>query len=72
VLGLFKMEVIRHSGPWKGIGDVEIATLGRAWWSNHQRFPERLGYRSPAEDEAQHALAQAAGTTGHCRAATIG
>lgn len=27
VIGLFKTEVIRRDGPWKGVEDVEFATL---------------------------------------------
>jgi transposase InsO family protein len=26
VIGLFKTEVIRHAGPWRGLDDVEYAT----------------------------------------------
>jgi hypothetical protein len=27
VIGLYKMEVIRRRGPWRGFEDVEYATL---------------------------------------------
>ena len=27
MIGLYKAEVIRHEGPWKGLDDVEYATL---------------------------------------------
>jgi transposase InsO family protein len=27
VIGLFKTEVIRQQGPWRGLEDVEFATL---------------------------------------------
>jgi putative transposase len=27
VIGLYKTEVIRRRGPWKGLDDVELATL---------------------------------------------
>jgi hypothetical protein len=27
VIGLYKAEVIRHEGPWKGLEEVEFATL---------------------------------------------
>lgn len=49
VLGLFKTEVIRHAGPWKGLGDVGLATLARAHRCNNERPPEPPGYLPPAE-----------------------
>ena len=27
VIGLYKTEVIRHEGPWRGLEEVELATL---------------------------------------------
>jgi transposase InsO family protein len=53
VIGLFKTEVIRHRGPWRGFDDVEFATLEWVWWFNHHRLLEPLGYVPPAEFEAQ-------------------
>ena len=58
VIGLFKTEVIRHAGPWKGLDDVEMATLEWVWWFNHRRLMEPLGYLPPAEFEAQHLKGQ--------------
>lgn len=49
--GLFKAEVIYHLGPWKGLEDVEFATLEWVAWYNSQRLMEPLGYVSPAEFE---------------------
>ena len=60
VIGLFKTEVIRHAGPWKGIDDVEFATLEWVHWFNTERLLEPLGYLPPAEYEKQFAFAQAA------------
>jgi transposase InsO family protein len=34
VIGLFKTEVIRRRGPWRGLEDVEFATLEWVWWFN--------------------------------------
>jgi putative transposase len=53
VIGLFKTEVIRRRGPWRGFDDVEFATLEWVWWFNHQRLLEPLGYLPPAEFEEQ-------------------
>src|SRR5690606_8336984 len=51
VIGLFKTEVIRRRGPWRGHEDVEFATLEWVWWFNHHRLLEPLGYLPPAEFE---------------------
>ena len=51
VIGLFKTEVIRRRGPWRGFEDVEFATLEWVWWFNHHRLLEPLGYVPPAEYE---------------------
>jgi transposase InsO family protein len=51
VIGLFKTEVIRRRGPWRGFEDVEFATLEWVWWFNHHRLLEPLGYLPPAEFE---------------------
>src|SRR5262245_48351097 len=56
VIGLFKTEEIRRRGPWKGLDDVEFATLEWVAWYNHQRLLEPLGYVPPAEfEQAYHA-----------------
>jgi putative transposase len=60
VIGLFKTEVVRHAGPWKGIDDVELATLALVHWFHTARRLEPLGYLPPAEYETQFAVAQAA------------
>jgi putative transposase len=57
--GLYKAEVIYHLGPWKGLEDVEFATLEWVAWYNSQRLMEPLGYLPPAEYEEQYHRAQA-------------
>jgi putative transposase len=49
--GLYKTEVIRRSGPWRNIDDVEFATLEWVDWFNNRRLLEPLGYVPPAEFE---------------------
>jgi transposase InsO family protein len=44
-------EVIRRRGPWRGLDDVEIATLTWVAWCNSHRLLEPLGYVPPAEFE---------------------
>jgi putative transposase len=49
--GLFKTEIIRRRGPWKGLDDVEYATLEWVHWFNTACLLEPLGYVPPAEFE---------------------
>lgn len=60
---LFKAEVIHKDGPWKGVEDVEYATLNWVDWFNHRRILQPIGDIPPAEYEMlyhenpEHALA---------------
>jgi putative transposase len=49
--GLFKSEVIRKRGPWKGLEAVEYATLEWVSWFNTRRLLEPIGNIPPAEFE---------------------
>jgi putative transposase len=49
--GLYKTEVIRRRGPWKGVDDVEFATLEWVDWFNNRRLLEPIGDIPPAEYE---------------------
>lgn len=51
VIGLYKTEVIRKEGPWKGLEEVEFATLEWVEWFNNARLLEPIGYVPPAEFE---------------------
>ena len=51
VIGLYKTEVIRRRGPWRGLADVELAMLTWVAWYNADRLLEPLGYVPPAEFE---------------------
>ena len=63
VIGLFKTELIRQAGPWRGLDDVEYATLEWVAWFNTQRLLEPLGYLPPADYEEQYHRASAAHAT---------
>ncbi len=54
IIGLYKTELIRRHGPWKGIDDVEYATLEWVDWFNHRRLLEPIGHVPPAEFEAAY------------------
>jgi putative transposase len=52
--GLYKIELIRHRGPWRGLDDVEHATLDYVDWFNHRRLHGELGMVPPSEFEASY------------------
>ena len=52
--GLYKAELIRREGPWRGLDDVEYATLDYVDWFNHRRLHGELGLVPPAEFEATY------------------
>jgi putative transposase len=54
IIGLFKTELIRRRGPWRGLDAVELATLEWVDWYNNRRLFEALGNIPPAEAEANH------------------
>ncbi len=56
--GLYKWEHIYRQGPWRGLDDVEFATMTYVDWFNHRRLHGEItadnGYTTPAEAEAAH------------------
>jgi transposase InsO family protein len=62
IIGLYKAEVIDRRGPWRGVADVELATLEWVWWFNHRRLLGPIGYVPPAEyEEMFHSTAACSG-----------
>ena len=53
VIDLYKTEVIRKDGPWKGVNDVH-ATLDWVAWFNEQRLLGPIGNIPPAEFEQMY------------------
>jgi len=49
--GLYKAEVIHKSGPWKGLDEVELATLTWVEWFNNRRLLQPIGDVPPIEYE---------------------
>lgn len=54
--GLYKWELIHRQGPWRGLDDVEFATMTYVDWFNHRRLHGEItndaSYTTPAEFEA--------------------
>jgi putative transposase len=53
-IGLYRTELIRRRGPWRGLDHVEFATLEYIDWFNHQRLHGEPGLVPPAEFDATH------------------
>ena len=60
---MFKAELVRNKGPWKGIDDLEIATAEYIDWFNHRRLHGEIGLVPPAEFEEQFHRHNTAATT---------
>ena len=54
IIGLYKTELIRQRGPWRGIDAVELETLEWVDWFNHRRLFEPIGDVPPAEKEDEY------------------
>ncbi len=54
IIGLYKTELVRNRGPWRGLDDLELATLEWVDWFNHRRLFHELGRIPPAEYETDH------------------
>lgn len=52
--GLYKTELIRRRGPWRGLDDVEHATLDYIDGFNNRRLHGERGMLPPAEFEDSH------------------
>jgi len=55
--GLYKWELIHRQGPWRGLDDIEFATMTYVDWFNHRRIhgeiTDNTSYTTPAEHEAK-------------------
>ena len=54
LIGLYKLECVRRDGPWRGVDDLELATLSWVHWFNHQRLHSKIGYVPPVEHEDEY------------------
>jgi putative transposase len=54
VIGLYKTELLENRGPWRGLDDLELATMEWIDWWNHRRLHTRIGMIPPAERERAH------------------
>jgi putative transposase len=54
VIGLYKTELVRAEGPWRGVEDLELATLHWVHWFNHDRLHSSIGNIPPVEAETDY------------------
>jgi len=54
-IGLFTTELVANRGPFRGLEDLELASLGWIDWYNHRRLHGELGMVPPAEYEDRFA-----------------
>lgn len=57
-IGLYKAELIRPEGPWRGVEHVEIETLNYVHWFNHERPHGAVDDLPPALVEQIHYAAR--------------
>ncbi len=55
---LYKAELVRNKDPWRGLDDLEMATVEYIDWYNNRRLHGELSHVPPAEHEALHAMTQ--------------
>jgi putative transposase len=60
---LYKAELVRNKGPWRGLDDLEMATVEYIDWYNNRRLHGELGHIPPAEHEALPAITHPVTTT---------
>ena len=53
-IGLYKTELIRRKGPWKGIDQLELRTLEWVDWYNNARLHSACEKLPPVEYETKH------------------
>ena len=54
LIGLYKAECTKHEGPWRGVDDLELATLSWVHWFNENRLHGSIGNVPPLEYEAAY------------------
>jgi putative transposase len=54
LIGLYKAECVRPDGPFRGVDDLELATLSWVHWFNHNRVHSSIGYATPIEHETEY------------------
>ena len=54
LIGLYKTECTQFEGPWRGVDDLELATLSWVAWFNETRLHSAIGHVPPTEYEAAH------------------
>ncbi len=54
LIGLYKAECTKQEGPWRGVDELELATLSWVSWFNETRLHSSIGHVPPLEHEAEY------------------
>jgi putative transposase len=54
LIGLYKIECVRHDGPMRGLDDLELATCEWVHWYNTHRLHGSIGHVPPIEYENEY------------------
>jgi hypothetical protein len=54
LIGLYKTECTKYEGPWRGVDDLELATLSWVHWFNETRLHSAIGDVPPLEYETSY------------------
>jgi putative transposase len=71
VVGLYKTECVRHDGPFRGVDDLELATLSWVHWFNTNRLHSSIGNIPPIEYENDYYRQTAALTEDNAALASL-
>jgi putative transposase len=55
---LYKAELVRNKGSWRGLDDLEMAPVEYIDWYNNRRLHGELGHVPPEEYDALHAMTE--------------
>jgi putative transposase len=53
-IGLYKTECTQFEGPWRGVADLELATLSWVSWFNTTRLHSSIEHVPPIEFETEY------------------
>ena len=63
--GLYKWELIYKQGPWRGLDDVEFATMTYVDWFNHRRLHGEITNEPPTRPQSKPRPTTPSNNTGH-------
>jgi putative transposase len=56
VIGFHKTECVSHGSPFRGVDDLELATLSWLHWFHNDRLYSSIGCQTPIEHENEYSV----------------